>query len=403
MSSILIKEQDSEKQFALFDIGFRPMFLAAAIFAVVAMGLWLGLYYFAWGAGALQVAPMTWHAHEMIYGYGLAVIAGFLLTAVRNWTGLETLQSTGLQVLILLWVSARVGFWLADSIPLLVLAVLDNLFILYLLVATAVPIIRVKQRRQLAILTALVLFLAGNVAFYAGLMGYLSSGVQVGLYSGFYLTLLLILIISRRVFPMFIQNGLKDIHPDVSLANRLWIDVSIIILFIAFASVVLFTSHNELAGFLAFLLGVLNCVRLAGWYVSGIWKKPLVWVLYVSHIWLIVGFFLTALSGLTAGFPYIAIHALAVGVIGTVTIGMMARVSLGHTGRNILNPPFSLTPLFLLMTSAAIVRVVFPLLWIEYYQLWVGLSQVLWILAFTLFLVRYTMILIRPRFESKPE
>jgi uncharacterized protein involved in response to NO len=256
--------------------------------------------------------------------------------------------------------------------------------------------------RQLAILMTLTLFLAGNIAFYAGLLGYLSSGVQLGLYGGFYLTLLLILIISRRVFPMFIQNGLKDIHPDVSLTNRLWVDVTIIVLFISFALVELFTSQNEVVGFLAILLGILNCIRLAGWYVSGIWKKPLVWVLYVSHIWLIAGFFLTAVSGLAGISPFIGVHALAVGVIGTVTIGMMARVSLGHTGRNVFNPPFSLTPLFLLMSTAAIVRVFFPLLWVQHYLLWVGLSQVLWILAFTLFLGRYTIILIRPRVESRP-
>ena len=151
MPLISLEERVPENHFALFDIGFRPFFISAALYALVAMGLWGALYFFGWGASALQVPPVTWHAHEMIYGYGLTVIAGFLLTAVQNWTGLETLKNRGLQLLLLIWLTARISFWLHSIIPITIVALLDSLFILYLVVATIRPIIRVKQRRQLAI------------------------------------------------------------------------------------------------------------------------------------------------------------------------------------------------------------------------------------------------------------
>jgi uncharacterized protein involved in response to NO len=295
----------------------------------------------------------------------------------------------------------RVGFWLADSIPLIALAAIDNLFILYLMVAIARPIISIRQWRQLPILTILVLFLIGNITFYAGLIGILAEGTHTGLYVGFYLILLLMLIISRRVMPMFIANGVADLQPDVKLTNRTWIDSAIIILFVAFALLDIFDGEQILTSILALVLALLNSIRLAGWHVIGIWKKPLLWVLYVAHIWLVIGFIMKAASPVFNLSPMLALHAFSVGGIGMLTLGMMSRVSLGHTGRNVFQPPFNLNLMFICMVVAAVTRVLFPLLWPHQYSLWIGISQAFWCLAFVLFLWRYTLILISPRISRK--
>ncbi len=401
MALISLQEKQSVNRFALFDIGFRPFFFGAALFALITMGLWHLLFNHGWSAGALQASPVIWHAHEMIYGYSLAVIAGFLLTAVQNWTGIKTLKGGSLILLILIWLTGRIGFWLADSIPLMLLAAIDNLFILYLMVAIARPIISIRQWRQLPILIILILFLTGNIAFYAGLTGSLANGIHIGLYGGFYLILLLMLIISRRVMPMFITNGVADLQAAIKLTNRPWMDLSIIILFIAYALLDIFAGNNLLASLLAVILALLNGIRLAGWHVASIWKKPLLWVLYVAHIWLIIGFALKAASPVFNFSPMLAVHAFSVGGIGMLTLGMMSRVSLGHTGRNVFNPPINLNPLFMCMAAAAVTRVIFPILWEHQYSLWIGISQAFWCLAFALFLWRYTAILFRPRISPE--
>ncbi len=383
-------------KFALFSLGFRPFFLGAAAFAVIAMAAWMGIYLLNWDLGLAGLPATTWHAHEMVYGYSLAVIAGFLLTAVKNWTGIQTLHGYQLAGLFTLWAITRILAF--TQTPIEIIAILDTLFLLILIIALTHPIIKAKSRKQFGIIAKLILILLSNILFYFGNAGIIENGVQQGLLSGLYLIIGLILMLGRRVIPFFIEKGVG--YP-AQVKNWQWLDISSLVIFFAFWITASFTTLDTITALLAVILFVLHCIRLWGWYTGGIWKKPLLWILYLAYIFLIFGFLLTALSLFLDLAPSIAIHAFAMGGIGMMTMGMMARVSLGHTGRNIAEPPKFLALSLLLLLTGSTTRVIFPLLFPDHYTILIGISQTLWISSFALFFFIYAPILVIRRIDGR--
>jgi len=380
-------------KFAFLDLGFRPFFLGAAGFAVISVLIWMGVYVFGWTLRLNGIPPVAWHAHEMIYGYGLAVIAGFLLTAIRNWTDIPTLNGVPLLLLFLLWAAGRIVPFIGGVVPVQLAAATDTLFIVILLLSATRPVVKASQWEQWGILLILALMLAGNVTFYLGLLNLLPNGVFVGLYSGLYLIVALIFTVGRRVIPTFIERG---VGYSVQLKNRRWLDRSSLLFFLLFWIADLLRPNGAPVALLAGILFVLHGIRLAGWHTYGLWKKPLLWVLFLAYGSLVAGFALKVAVFVFHFSPYLAVHAFTVGGIGLMTIGMMARVSLGHTGRNVLDPPSGLSWMFAVLFVGAIVRVVFPLLNPSHYVVWIGLSQALWIVSFAMFLYVYSPMLIRP-------
>ncbi len=384
--------------FVLFNLGFRPFFLGAAGFAVLAILIWAGVYVFGWEIQLYGLPPVTWHAHEMIYGYSLAVVAGFLLTAVKNWTNIQTLNGFPLFLLFLLWATGRILPFFGNSVPVEFVAVIDNLFIVFLILSTALPILKARQWKNLGIISKLILILASNILFYLGVLGILADGVYWGLYSGLYLILALIFTMGRRVIPFFIEKGVG--YP-VQLKNWKWLDISSLLFFFLFWIADLLIPNEAPVALLAGILFVLHGVRMIGWYTHGIWEKPLLWVLYLAYGSLVAGFALKAAVFVFEVSPYLSAHAFAFGGIGMMTIGMMSRVSLGHTGRSIFEPPAALFWIFAILFIGAIVRVLIPLVDQSYYMVWVGLSQVLWIISFSMFLYVYLPMLIQPRVDGR--
>jgi uncharacterized protein involved in response to NO len=387
---------DSRKvagKFAFLDLGFRPFFLGAAGFAVLSTLVWMGVFVFGWKIRFNGLSPVTWHAHEMIYGYGLAVVAGFLLTAVRNWTDIPTINGVPLLLLFLLWAAGRIVPFLGGVAPIEVAAVADSLFIVFLLLSTALPVLKARQREHWGILLILTLMFAGNLTFYLGVLRILPDGVSWGLYSGLYLILALIFTMGRRVIPTFIERGVG--YP-VQLKNWKWLDVSSLLLFLVFWIADLLMPNAAPVALLAGILFVLHGARLAAWYTHGLWKKPLLWVLYLAYGSLVAGFALKVAVYVFNVSTYLAVHAFTIGGIGLMTIGMMARVSLGHTGRNVLNPPAGLFWMFIFLFIGAVVRVLFPLIDPSHYLVWIGLSQALWIVSFGMFLYLYSPVLMQP-------
>ena len=385
-------------RFALSHLGFRPFFLGAMVFAVVSMLFWLLLFVPVGQSNLVALSPRDWHAHEMLYGYGVAVIAGFLLTAIRNWTGIQTAHGGTLLVLFLMWVSARIMPFIPLDANLQLMAGLDLLFMLMLLLATFMPIAKVKQWNQLGIILIVVLLLGGNLLFYLGVLNMLERGVERGLYAGLYIVLGLIFIIGRRVIPFFIEKGVDG---PVVVKNWRWLDISIALLFALFAFLDVFTAHVEVVAGLALLLFILNSIRLFGWYNAGLFGKPLLWVLYLAYVFIVAGFAMKFV-GFIYDLPASAhVHLFTVGGIGLMTTGMMARVALGHTGRNVFEPPKILPAIFSLLVLSAISRVFLPLLMGQHYLLWVMLSQLLWLAAFVLLLWRYLPMLIKPRVDGR--
>ncbi len=380
---------------ALFNLGFRVFFFCAACFSVISVGIWWAVYFNHIALPLGSITPFQWHAHEMIYGYSLAVIAGFLLTATKNWTGKQTLYGLPLLVLASLWVLARVAFSIG---AIMFAAAFDLLFLVYLLIGVTVPIIQVKQWRQMAVLGKLVFLLAGNLLFYFGVLGLVDNGIYLGIYGGLYLIVGLIMTIGRRVVPLFIKSG---IGMETMPYNNKYLDACSLFAFLLFFVLELAQIYPVVTSYLALLLFVVNAARLIGWYDHRIWHKPLVWVLYLSMWFISLGFLLFFLSNYINVSVFIVIHVWAYAGIGMITLGMMSRVALGHSGRSIHQPPKLVGAAFIVFVLGAVVRVVLPLILPAYYSIWVGGSQALWIVAFLIFLYVYTPMLFSQRIDGK--
>lgn len=386
---------------ALLQLGFRPLFALAGLFAVVAMGMWFWIYHIA--PTLVQITALTtitWHAHEMIYGYTLAVVAGFLLTAVTNWTGIQTLHGRALLVLSMLWMTARVMPFIDFPFALHVMALTDLSFLIWLCIALAIPIIQSKQWRQLAVWSKLCVLLIFHTLFYLGLFEKLPAGIHWGISGGLYLIVSLLLMMGRRVIPFFIEKGIDG---ATTIRNRRWVDVSSLLLMLVFLVLEVFFPATLFSAFIALLLCIVHTIRLYDWHQPGLWHKPLLWVLYVAYAWIVFGFALRAAMIIWPISINFAIHAFAVGGIGLMTLGMMARVALGHTGRSVANPPAILHWIFLLGTLSAVTRIGLPLILPNLYTIWIGLSQLLWISVFLIFCWTYLPILVQPRIDAKPE
>ncbi len=395
MSLLQIEERDYHRGLGLWRLGFRPFFLGAGVLAVLVMALWMAMFPMGMEIAPVGYAAPLWHAHEMVFGYGVAVIAGFLLTAVKNWTNVQTVHGPALMGLFLVWVVARVApFTGLPEIAFL----FDILFMVLLAAAILHPIVKARSWNQWGIVLIVLLLVCSNFLFYLGLMDVLPGEGRQGVHAGLYLILALILVVGRRVIPFFIERGCDG---PVQLVYREWLDVAIVVSFALFALFDLFTPFTTYTALLAGVLAVLNLVRLRDWHTPRLWGKPLLWVLYVAYFWITFGFLLKAGSLLSGVSSMLFLHAFTVGGIGMMTLGMMARVALGHTGRNVFEPPKIVGWMFHLIGAAAVVRVLMPLVDFGHYTTWVALSQLLWMAAFGLFLVVYAPILVKPRIDGR--
>lgn len=358
--------------------GFRPFFLLAAWYGVLAVLLWLAQYLglFTWRTG---LVPMLWHGHEMLFGFTTAVVAGFLLTAVPNWTGRPTPVGAPLGALVALWLLGRVAT-LTDLVPVGLAAGLDLAFLPALALALAGPLVRARKFSNLVFLPILTVFAVGNGLVWSQALGW-SATAPLGLDIGLFCALMMIAVIGGRVIPFFIRAAL----PESPTRSWPWVDR------LALWSLPL----AILAPPLAWVAAGAHAVRLIGWHDRRLWRVPLLWVLYLGYAWLPVGLALRA-SGVG---PFAALHALTAGCIGMLILGMMARVALGHTGR-ILRAPTLVAVAFGLVALAACLRTFGPLL--APGTIWVIASGLLWGLAFSLYGWVYFPILTRPRVDGKP-
>lgn len=387
---ISINEPRKSPPFALFNLGFRPFFLFGALSAVVMIAIWLVLYSSGLTLGYYS-NTLYWHGHEMLLGFTLAIIAGFLLTAVRNWTSVQTVYGLPLALLTLVWLCARVLPLL--PVPGWLVAATDLAFAPLLTVAVAYPIIRAKNYRNLLFVPILFAFFVANLLVHLELLGITDATALTGLHLALYLVVMVITVIGGRVIPFFTERGVEgvsctrydSVEKVIIPATALWLIGSL-------------SGITAVVATLSALLCLLTLVRLYGWFSTRIATTPLVWVLHAGYAFLALGFALTACAALGWVSASIAIHAFATGGIGLMTLGMMARVSLGHTGRPLAIGPLMVSA-FALMLLSAVVRVSVTWLPIPYLA-GLHLSGTLWILAWLLFLVRYLPILSRPRADG---
>ena len=377
--------------------GFRIFFLGAAAYAVLSMAFWF-VFYVA-GGNIFVAMPLTvWHGHEMIFGFTMAAVAGFLLTAVMNWTGLPTLNGWPLLILFLFWAMARVFAFMPASFPLWPMALCDTAFLVFLSGAVMRPIIAARQWRQSAVFSKLILILSSGIVFYGALFHADLKVERKALRFAVYMVASLIFTISRRVLPFFIERGAG--YP-VTLRNSQVLDLASLVFLIAFSFVDVFWNFPVTVAILCALLVMVHTLRLSGWYTPGIWRKPLLWVLFVGYAFLIMGFLLKIPAALYHRPDDSALHALTAGGIGIFTLGMMARVSWGHTGRNIAEAPRQLPFIFVPLAAGAMVRVFSPILDGSKHALWIASGQILWMLSFGLYLFFYFRILTSSRPDGK--
>lgn len=395
---MLTIEQSGNYKISLLHLGFRPFFLLAGVYAAMGMGLWAWLLGSQTHMVAAHLPAISWHAHEMIYGYAMAVIAGFLLTAARNWTGVQTLNRWPLLVLALIWLAARLAPFLPVARPLVVMGVLDIAFDILFVVAFAYPIFRARQWKQISVWSKLLFLLAGNVLYYLGLAGVVEQGERIGLYSGLYVVVSLILLMGRRVIPFFIE---KRTSAGARITNRKWVDIGSLVLMLLFLVVEVYWPLATVAGIVALLLFALHLVRMFDWHDAVIWKEPMLWVLYIGYGWLVFAFLLRGLSLVTEINPMLVVHAFTVGGLATITLGMMSRVSLGHTGREVYQPPAAMKWAFAMVILAALSRVILPALFPQYTTSLLTVSQVLWIAGFAVYVFLYAPFLVLPRTDGR--
>jgi uncharacterized protein involved in response to NO len=378
------------KGFALFNLGFRAFFFGASLWAVLAMLLW-GLAFTA--LIPASVASVSWHGHEMLFGYAQAVVAGFLLTAARNWSGVRTPQGWALGGLFALWLIPRVFLPWASSAMLPWLALADVVFDLFLAAILALTLWR--NRANLFIFPPLLLLVAlANAAWWLATLGLWSQGHVFGLVLGQGALLGIVLIMGVRVAPFFIE---KRLNVSITARVPVWVYRSGAALY-GLLVVAELLGAPWLQAVMAAALAALSAWVLWRWYAPGLWREPLLWILWLAGGWLVLGLVLKAL-GDPGG---VARHALLVGGVGLASLGMMARVSLGHCGYVVYPAPRGSVLAFVLLLMAALLRVVPPLFSPAALAWAVPLSALLWVLAFALFLVVYAPMLWRPRVDGKP-
>lgn len=391
-------EPQNTGEIAFLQLGFRPFFFAALSFGVISISLWLMMYTFGKEILPNAYPIISWHAHEMIFGFTAATVTGFLLTAVKNWTGIQTINNKPLLALFTLWLLSRALAFIPGTWVLPTLAITDSLYLLFVTLAFSFPVFKKKQWSNLAFSGKLLLLFIANVIFYLGLLGYLDNGVHIGLYAGFYTVVAIIFNMGRRVIPFFIEKGLGC---PFTAKNYHWVDISSLWLFLFFSVADILQPNGILVAISGSLLVILHSARLYGWYHKDIWKKSLLWGLYVGYSWVILGFMLKVSSSLLSTSPYLALHAFAYGGIGLITTGMMARVSLGHTGNNVFNPPKILHLVFGLLFIGAIIRVIIPLFFSQFYLHLIGLSQAFWVIAFLILFSVYAPMLVKARVDGR--
>jgi uncharacterized protein involved in response to NO len=380
----------------VFNLGFRPFFLLSGVFAVVLMALWIPVFT---GGRALSTyyGQIGWHSHEMIFGYAAGVIAGFLLTSVRNWTGLATATGGSLAALVALWLLGRILPFFAATLPAWLISVVDLGFLPALTASIGVPLVRHGEKRNLLFLPLMLGLFAANLLVHLELLGLVPGIARAGIFLGLYLIILLIVIMGGRVIPFFTERAL----PGVVIKRRPVIEWLAPLTVIAFMLAELLFPNSEVAGALAGLAGIINGIRVVSWYSHRYWQVPLLWVLHLGYGWIVVGFLLKAAACFELIAPQFTVHAFTVGGIGVLTLGMMARVSLGHTARP-LKVESSMVIAFILINLAAVLRGLVPSIFPLWFSQLVILSGILWIAAFLMFAIVYAAILTRPRIDGQP-
>ena len=376
---------DGHARFALLDLAFRPFYLLASTFAAVSILLW-GLQFSGYLPYAYLQGPL-WHAHEMLFGFVLAVLTGFLLTAGQNWSGQPTPKGARLAALAALWLAGRLLVlspwgWLAAAV--------NVAFPLAAAIALAIPLYRARNQRNYFFVALLILMAGAQLVVHLNALGVLRVPSWAGISLGLDVILFVLSVMAGRVIPMFTNNAI----PQAKATRHPWVEKLALGLVLLLACAAVLQLSGVWFAWLAVLAMLAHLARLWLWQPWKTFKTPLVWVLHLAYAWIPVYLLLRALAAMGWLSTSIANHALTTGAIGGMVIGMMTRTALGHTGRKLRAGKAEIS-CYTLVALAAVVRVFVPLLNPALIGEAVLVSAVLWSSGFALYAFRYWPILSR--------
>lgn len=372
--------------------GFRPFFLLGGLYAVLSVLLWLLQM-----RGTVFPAmpfddPVLWHGHEMVFGFTMAIVAGFLLTAVANWTGGAPARQIHLAGLCAIWLAGRIAMNL--DIDLWLTAALQLLFIPALAASLAIPLLKSWNKRNFVFLFMLTVLFLCNLSVFVW-------QDRLPLYIAIFVIMAMISLIGGRIIPAFTVAALHREGIGVQRRDQYRTDmIALFSLFLVIAAMPVFGVTSEATGIFSIAAALVHGLRLRYYHTKHVWHDPLLWSLHMGYIWLVAGLALFGLASFDVVPLSPALHALTTGAIGTMTLSMMVRVALGHTGRS-LQAGMATNIAFIMMQAAAVIRVFFPVFLPDYYTASILYSGLLWSGAFALYLFLYAPYLWMPRPDGR--
>jgi uncharacterized protein involved in response to NO len=375
----------------VWGLGFRPFYILAAAFAALAVPLWLARYF-----GMLSGLPnvnLNWHLHEMVFGFALAVIIGFLYTAGRNWSGLWTPRRAHLAMLVVLWAAGRCAMLFATPVA---AAVVDLAF----LPLAAWPFYRVLQRvgnkRNFFLVGLLLLLVTANAVYHAAVLGWIAASPLSAVEAAILVIVMIESVIGSRIIPGFTANAVPGIKPALDpRLDRISIGLTAVTCIAWVAGLA-----APAVAALAFATALSQAIRIAGWRSLRTLHNPLLWILHVSYAWIPLGFFMLGLSRLHVVTASAAFHALAVGSMAGLIVGMITRTALGHTGRA-LKSGRAETAMYMLIQIGAVARVFAAMQTGSPRTAALVLSATCWSIAFLVYLAVYGPYLFGARIDGK--
>lgn len=378
--------------FALWELGFRPFYLLASSFAALSILLWAAQFS-GWLPRPYLAGPL-WHAHEMLFGFTIAVVVGFLFTAGRNWSNRPTPTGWRLAALAALWLAGRVLVltpygWAA--------AIVSAAFPIAAAVALAIPFWASRNKRNYFFVGLLLLLGLADLGMHMSQLGVWDLPAWLGLQVALDVVLFIMAVMGGRVIPMFTNNGV----PGAGAVRHEWVEKAALGSVLALLVADLLQLHGPVLMALALLAALTHGLRLALWRPWATWRAPIVWVLHAAYAWIVLSLVLRGAAELGWVANTAATHALTTGAIGGLVIGMMTRTARGHTARPLRADRFDVV-CYALVLLGAVVRVLLPLTVPQWTLPAIWLSATMWSAGFALYAVRYWPVLTRARLDGKP-
>ena len=380
---------------------FRPFFLLTGVYGALIVTAWVAFLFLSLPL-PVDVNPSQWHGHEMLFGMVPAAIAGFLLTAMTNWTGAPPLQGNALLGLLLAWLAGRFAMWLSGYLAAGLVAILDLAFLPLLAGYAASVLLRYGSRHNLVLVGLLTLLFLANLAMHLDFAGLMPGLGRLGEITALNLIAMIMVVIGGRIIPAFTANWLRSQGRNPTVVKRSeTLDHCALIATALMIPVDLVTGYPAMSGLVALVAALANGLRISRWAGWRTLDEPLLWILHIGYLWIVAALLIKGLVPFVDGLAETAwFHAMGTGAIGTLILGVMTRVAMGHTGRPLRLPRYAIG-IYVGVLAAGIARLL-AAIGVTEYRLGITFSAIAWAVAFILFVLIYWPILSRPRADGRP-